>query len=69
MMRFYGRLVAPATRQLDAEIEERGDSLKRDMELRNLADEMGDWESLDAFEFRMRETYGGFFPGWLCGVW
>lgn len=62
MIRLYGRLVAPVTRQLDAEIEERGESLKRDMELRNLADEMGDRESLNAFEFRMRETYGELLP-------
>lgn len=62
MMRLYGRLVAPVTRQLDAEIEERGESLKRDMELRNLADQIGDRESLNAFEFRMRETYGELLP-------
>lgn len=62
MMRLYGRLVAPVTRQLDAEIEERGESLTRDMELRNLADRMGDRESLNAFEFRMRETYGELLP-------
>lgn len=61
-MRLYGRLVAPITRQLDAEIEERGESFKRDMELRNLADRMGDRESLNAFEFRMRETYGELLP-------
>lgn len=62
MMRLYGRLVAPITRQLDAEIGERGESLERDMELRNLADRMGDQESLNAFEFRMRETYGELLP-------
>lgn len=62
MMRPYQQLVAPITRELDAEIEEQGEALKRDMELRNLAHQMGDRESLDAFEFRMRETYGEFLP-------
>lgn len=62
MMRLYGRLVAPIVRQLDTEIEERSEALKRDMELRNLAHQMGDRESLDAFEFRMRETYGELLP-------
>lgn len=62
MMRLYGWLVAPIVRQLDTEIEERGEALKRDMELRNLAERMGDRESLDAFEFRMRETYGELLP-------
>lgn len=62
MMRLYGRLVAPITRRLDAEIEERSEALKRDMELRDLAHRMGDRESLNAFEFRMRETYGELLP-------
>lgn len=62
MMRLYGRLVAPVVRGLDAEIEERSASLRRDMELRNMAERMGDRESLEAFEFRMRETYGELLP-------
>ncbi|MDX5894712.1 hypothetical protein [Rubrobacter radiotolerans] len=35
------------------------------MELRNLAHQMGDWESVDAFEFRMRETYGELLPRYV----
>lgn len=62
-MRFsYARLVAPLTRVLEMEIEARGEALNRDMELRNLAHQMGDWKSVDAFEFRMRETYGELLP-------
>lgn len=62
-MRFsYARLVEPLTGLLETEIEARGEALKRDMELRNLAHQMGDWESVNAFEFRMRETYGELLP-------
>ncbi len=59
---WYGRLVAPLVSGLDAEIEQRGESLARDMELRHLAHRVGDRESVRAFEFRMRETYGELLP-------
>lgn len=62
MRGLYARMVVPVTSRLDAEIQERGETLKRDMELRNLAHEMGDWESVKAFEFRMRNTYSELLP-------
>lgn len=58
----YQRLVSPITRTLDSEIEEQGSALERDMELRELAHRLGDREAVDAFEFRMRETYGELLP-------
>lgn len=62
MVKPYARLVAPLTRRLDAEIGERSAALKRDMELREKAHRMGDKESVEAFEFRMREAYGELLP-------
>ncbi len=58
----YARLVQPVVRNLDAEIETRSEALARDMKLRNLAHRAGDRESVEAFEFRMRETYGELLP-------
>ncbi len=58
----FGRLVEPVVRGLDAEIEARSDALARDMELCDLARRTGDRESVNAFEFRMRETYGELLP-------
>lgn len=59
---WYGRLVEPVVHGLDAEIETRGDALARDAKLRDLAHRAGDRESVDALEFRMRETYGELLP-------
>ncbi len=58
----YARLVQPVVRGLDAEIEARGEALARDVELCDLARRTGDRESVDALEFRMRETYGELLP-------
>lgn len=59
---WYGRLVEPVVRSLDAEIEARGEALARDVELCDLARRTGDRESVEALEFRMRETYGELLP-------
>jgi hypothetical protein len=61
-MRLYRAILSPLLSPLEAEIEERSNSLRKDMELRNLAEEIGDWESVEALEFRMRETYGELLP-------
>lgn len=58
----YARLMAPVVRGLDAEIESRVESLTRDMDLRGQAHRAGDQESVKAFEFRMRESYGELLP-------
>lgn len=59
---WYARLVAPLVRDLDAEIETRGEALSRDVELCDLARRTGDREAVTALEFRMRETYGELLP-------
>lgn len=63
----------PLTRQLNLRIEAASASLRHDMEMRRLAARQGDRLAVEAFEFRMRETYGELLPrlvvAGLIGLW